>query len=73
MGLINTHDDCRISSKSHRGEILFQGPIWCGDNSRAARFRGQRLPRLTCMCANSFNNKPICMHVKCARAYVYSC
>ena len=26
----------RISSKSCRGEILFQGPVWCGDNSRAA-------------------------------------
>ena len=26
----------RISSKSHRGEILFQGSVWCGDNSRAA-------------------------------------
>ena len=25
----------RISSKSHCGEILFQGPVWCGDNSRA--------------------------------------
>ena len=26
----------RISSKSCRGEILFQGSVWCGDNSRAA-------------------------------------
>ena len=24
-----------ISSKSHRGKILFQGPVWCGNNSRA--------------------------------------
>ena len=35
----------RISSKSRRGEILFQGSVWCGDNSRAARFRGRRLQR----------------------------
>ena len=25
-----------ISLKSRCGEILFQGPVWCGDNSRAA-------------------------------------
>ena len=30
----------RISSKSHHGEILFRGPVWCNDNSRVARFRG---------------------------------
>ena len=29
----------RISSKSCRGGILFHGSIWCGNNSRAARFR----------------------------------
>ena len=52
-----------ISSKSHRGEILFPGPVWCGDNSRAARFRGQHLQRSACTCAHSFNNKPICMHI----------
>ena len=33
----------RISLKSCRGGILFQYSIWCGDNSRAARFRGQHL------------------------------
>ena len=30
----------RNSSKCRRGEILFQSPVWCGDNSRAARFEG---------------------------------
>ena len=30
------HLEYRISSKSRRGGILFQGSIWCGDNSRAA-------------------------------------
>ena len=36
-----------------------------------ARFRGRRLQRLTHMCIQSFNNKPICMHVKCICAYTY--
>ena len=37
----------RISSKSRHSEILFQGSVWCGNNSRAARFRGWRLQRST--------------------------
>ena len=24
----------------HHGKILFQGPVLCGDNSRAVKFRG---------------------------------
>ena len=36
-----------ISSKSRCSEILFQDSVWCGDNSRAARFRGWRLQRST--------------------------
>ena len=63
----------RISSKSCHGEILFQGSVWCGDNSRAARFQGRRLQRSTRTCIHNFNNKRICMHVKCACAYWYSC
>ena len=63
----------RISSKSRHGGILFQGSIWCGDNSRVARFRGWRLQRLTRTRVHSFNNKPNCMHVKCACAYGYCC
>ena len=59
----------RISSKSRRGEILFQGSVWCGDNSRAARFRGRRLQRSIRTHVHSFNNKPSCMHVKCPCAY----
>ena len=39
---------CCISSKSRRGEILFQSSVWCGDNLRAARFWGWRLQRSTC-------------------------
>ena len=53
----------RISSKYRHGEISFQSPVWCGNNSRAARFQGQRLQRSVCTCAHSFNNKPICMHI----------
>ena len=26
----------RISLKSHCGEVLFQGPVWCGNNSRVS-------------------------------------
>ena len=63
----------RISSKSRCGEILFQGSIWGGDNSRAARFRRRRLKRLKRMCVHSFNNKPNCMHVKCPCAYGNCC
>ena len=63
----------RISSKSRRGGILFQGSVWCGDNSRAARFRGRRLQRSTRTRVHSFNNKPICMHVKCVCAYGNCC
>ena len=59
----------RISSKSRRGEILFQGSVWCGDNSRAARFRGRRLQRSIRTHVHSFNNKPSCMRVKCPCAY----
>ena len=71
------NNNYHISLKSHYGEILFQGPVWCSNNSRVAKFRGQRLQRLTHMhihaCTASFNNKPICinfMHVKCACACV---
>ena len=63
----------RISSKSRRGEILFQGSVWCGDNSRAARFRGRRLQRSIRTHVHSFNNKPSCMHVKCPCAYGNFC
>ena len=62
-----------IFSKSRRSGILFQGSVWCGDNLRAARFRGRRLQRSTRTRVHSFNNKPICMHVKCACAYGYCC
>ena len=65
------HSVFRISSKSHRGEILFQGSIRCGDNSRAARFRGGRhLQRSTCTHVHSFNS---CMHVKCLCTYGNCC
>ena len=60
----------RISSKFHRSEILFQGSIWCSDNSRAARFWGWCLQRLIRTCGHSFNNKPICMHIKYTCTYV---
>ena len=63
----------RISSKSHHSKILFQGPVWCSDNSRAARFQGRHLQRLTNMPVHSFHNKPICMHAKCACIYVNCC
>ena len=63
----------RISSKSRRGEILFQGSVWCGDNSRAARFRGRRLQRSIHTLVYSFNNEPSCMHVKCPCAYGNFC
>ena len=50
----------RISSKSHHGKILFQGPVWCCDNLRAMRS--------TRTCVHSFNNKPIActyiMHIR---------
>ena len=36
-----------ISLKSHRGEILFEGPVRCSSNSRVDRYRGQCLQRLT--------------------------
>ena len=36
-----------ISLKSCCGGILFQRSVWCGDNSRVARFRGRHLQRLT--------------------------
>ena len=68
-----TYKVYRISSKSRRGEILFQGSVWCGDNSRAARFRGRRLQRSIRTHVHSFNNKPSCMHVKCACAYGNCC
>ena len=65
----------RISSKPRHGGILFQGSVWCGDNSRAARFRGRCLQRSTCTRVHNFNNKPIYtyMHVKCTCAYGNSC
>ena len=47
-----------ISLKSCCGDILFRGPIWCGNNLRAAY-----LQRSTCMHVHIFNNKPICMHM----------
>ena len=60
----------RISSKSRRGEILFQSTVWCGDNSRAARFRGRRLQRSIRTRVHRSNNKPIvCMYN--ARAHTY--
>ena len=65
-----------ISSKYGRGEIWFQGPVWCSDNSRAARFQGRHLKRSTHKQAHSFNNEPICMqvHVQCVCTYIfYSC
>ena len=60
----------RISLKSRRGEILFQGSVWCGDNSRAARFRGRRLQRSIRTHVHSFNSY---MHVKCPCAYGNCC
>ena len=56
----------RISSKSRHSEILFQGSVWCGDNSSMARFRGWHLQRLTRTCIHSFNRY---MHVKRLCAY----
>ena len=58
-----------ISSKSHSGEILFQGPIWCRDNLRVARFRGQRLQGSIRTRVHCFNNKPICIHLYCCRPF----
>ena len=52
-----------ISSKSRRSEILFQGPVWCSDNSRAAKFRGRRLYVATEIDMQLHYNKPICMHI----------
>ena len=39
----------------------------------AATIRGRRLQRSTRTRVHSFNNKPICMHVKCACAYGNCC
>ena len=36
----------------------------------ATTIQGRRLQRSTCTRVHSFNNKPICMHVKCAYTYV---
>ena len=71
--VVNTYDIYRISSKSRRGEILFQGSVWCGDNSRAARFRGRRLQRSIRTHVYSFNNKSSYVHVKCPCAYGNCC
>ena len=58
------HTIYRISSKSRRGEILFQGSVWCGDNSRAAS---------TEIDTHARTHKPSCMHVKCPCAYGNCC
>ena len=52
---------------------FIQGSIWCGDNLRAATFLGRRLRRSTRTHIRSFNNKPSCMHVKCACTYGNCC
>ena len=59
------------SLKSRCGKILFQGPVWCGDNHRAARFRGWHLQRLTHTRVCSFNNEPTCMYVYNVRVHTY--
>ena len=53
----------RISLKSRHGEILFQRPVWWGNNSRVARFRGRRLQRSIRTRVHCSNDKLICMHV----------
>ena len=63
-------DRYRISSKSRCGGILFQGSIWCGDNSRVARFRGRHLQRSTRTRLHSFNDKPSVKYA-CAYGYCY--
>ena len=78
-GYINVIQACfrvnfnyRISSKSRRGEILFQGSVWCGDNSRAARFRGWHLQRSTRTCAYmpSIISLFVCMYNVRAHMYI---
>ena len=41
------------------GEILFQGLVWCGDNSRAVRFRGWYIQRSTRACTYTASIKII--------------
>ena len=65
------HINYRTSSKSCHGEILFQGPVWCDNNSRAARFQGRCLQRLILMHVHSFDNKPfVCTHNACVYTYI---
>ena len=54
----------RISSRSHHSEILFQHPVWWGNNLWTARYWGQYLQRLTCTRVHSFNIKPTYMHLR---------
>ena len=75
-----TRSRCTVFPRNLAAAVFyFQGSIWCGDNSRAARFRGRLdfeggVYRDQHACAYTASiNKPICMHVKCTCAYRYCC
>ena len=66
-----SHSKSHISQKSCHNEIILQGSVWCGNNSRVVRFRGWHLQRST---RTEFHNKinygPIWMNI-CACTYMY--
>ena len=67
---------CHISKKSCCGEILFQGPVLCGNNSWAAiiatRLQGWHLQRSTSTRVRSFDCEPICMHIRIMHIRVHT-
>ena len=56
----------KISSKFYHGKILFQCPVWCGDNFGGGACRD----RQTCNFDNQHCCPFVCMNIVCARTYI---